>query len=343
MARCGCASGTCSCLVTAGDGVTVSGVGSQSNPYVITGPFFQAGNTATADVVLTGDGSPANPYRLIVNVHLTLDQLTDVSAPAPTAGHVLTYVAGTGWTNAIPQSGTPGAVLHDNTLKGDGTAAAILGVLLDPTGGITAGPSGLQAASGWTICTPGTRPASPTNYQKIIESDTQAWGFWMPGTPGRWRMFDTKQQPWTPHLTSSGYANVSIGNGYSKGAYMRQGAQIYVAVNIHLGSGSNMGFGDFRVDNPPFPIASGGGLLGGSVYGNGWLHASGWAYWPALFEAHPAQVFRWWTSNPGEANVWLAQSADSSGRPGTGVPRRDGAWPFQDNSDLTGYVTYFTD
>lgn len=35
MVRCGCSSDRCGCNFVAGDGVTISGIGSQSNPYVV--------------------------------------------------------------------------------------------------------------------------------------------------------------------------------------------------------------------------------------------------------------------------------------------------------------------
>jgi hypothetical protein len=345
MARCGCASGSCSCLVTGAGGITVTGAGSQDNPFVVHGPYLSVGNSPTADLVLTGSGTQGDPYRIVCNVHMVLDQLTDVDAPSPVAGYVLTYVTSPSpaWKAAIPQSGTPGAVLHDITLKGDGTAGSVLGVLLDPAGGITSGPSGLKAPTGWTICTSGTRPGAPAAYDRIIESDTQAWGFWMPGSPGKWRMYDTKPQLWTPHLTSGYFPGVSLGSGgAAKGTYMRQGAQTAVNFSFHIGEGGNLGYGEFRVDNPPVPIGAAAAM--DSMYGSGFLHASGWAYWQALVEANSScQCIRWWTANPGNANIWLAQSSDSSNRPGTGVPNRPGTWPFQGNSDLKGSVTYFNE
>lgn len=331
-------------MVAGINGITVSGVGSQANPFVINGPYLTVGNTATADLTLTGAGTSASPYRITATVHMTLDDLTDVIVPTPTVGYVLTYQTSPspGWRAAVAQSGTPGAVLTDGSLSGAGTAGSVLSVKVDPAGGISVGAGGLTASAAFTICTSTTRPASPTNYQRIVESDTQAYGFWMPGSPGSWRMFDTKPQLWTPHLTSGYYPNVDIATsrgGYARGTFMRQGAQTHVGVHIRLGDSPNMGYGDLRIDNPPVPIAS----VIGAQFGIGFLNASGWAYWPAQFEANSAGVFRWWTSNPGEANIWIVQSADSTNRPGTGVPQRPGTYPFLGGSDLEGFVTYFND
>jgi hypothetical protein len=236
-------------------------MGSKDNPFVVTGPVFGTSNTSTADLVLSGDGTPANPYVISVNVHLPLDGLTDVNAPAPVAGYVLTYATSPspGWIAAIPQSGTPGAVLHDNTLQGAGTAGSVLGVLLDPTGGITAGASGLKAGTGWTVCTSGTRPASPAAYDKIIESDTQAWGFWMPGTPGKWRMYDTKSQSWTPRWTS--LPRVTVRNAHA-GCLLRQnscphhGLTSWAALNMRMRPAHcrHPGCDQVHLDHPGQPV-----------------------------------------------------------------------------------------
>src|SRR5262245_25621252 len=47
MARCGCASGTCACTVTAGEGITVTGAGSPKNPLVITNNLSHADTGVT--------------------------------------------------------------------------------------------------------------------------------------------------------------------------------------------------------------------------------------------------------------------------------------------------------
>lgn len=72
VARCGC-SNTCSCSVVAGAGVTVTGVGSTTDPYVISGAAgsFTASDTSTVDHTLTGAGTLSDPYVLTSNVKVS--------------------------------------------------------------------------------------------------------------------------------------------------------------------------------------------------------------------------------------------------------------------------------
>jgi hypothetical protein len=341
MARCGCASGSCSCLVTGAGGITVSGAGSQDNPFVVNGPVFTVGNSATADLVLTGSGTTGDPYRIVCNVHLTLDQLTDVTSPNPTFGHVLTYVNGTGWTNAIPQSGTPGAVLHDTSLKGDGTAAQVLGVLLDPTGGITLGPSGIKAGSGWTICTSGTRPPTPAAYDKIIESDTQAWGFWMPGTPGKWRMYDTKVQLYTPEFTTTS-GTPSLGGGTANGSYMRKGQQCDYKASVNFGPNMNGGIGAARLSLPIQPAPS--SVYPNSMWGTGFLHVSGWAYMPIFVQVGPGdpRVVIWAFESASRSIIWHLTNT-TTGIFGQGTVPQSPGFPMGPNGGIEIGGTYWID
>lgn len=76
MARCGCTS-TCSCLVVAGDNVTVTGVGSQANPYVISADvqgLTTVEDTPSIDMTLTGTGATGDPYVISSAVKLSADE-----------------------------------------------------------------------------------------------------------------------------------------------------------------------------------------------------------------------------------------------------------------------------
>lgn len=68
MARCGCASDRCDCVITAGPGVAITGTGTASNPYVITsdteGSVLQILDTPTIDLTLTGNGTAGTPFIL---------------------------------------------------------------------------------------------------------------------------------------------------------------------------------------------------------------------------------------------------------------------------------------
>lgn len=129
MARCGCTSAACACLVTGGAGIRVSGTGSETNPYVveaigsgITGAL-ETTNTSTVSLALTGSGTTASPYDLRATAHVSMTELEDVAAGAvPAAGQVPVW-SGTAWTFAVPPSTPPGAVSTTVGLLGDGAAA----------------------------------------------------------------------------------------------------------------------------------------------------------------------------------------------------------------------------
>lgn len=73
MARCGCSS-TCSCSVVAGDGVTVSGIGTAGNPYVISadaGGALQVNDTPTVNLTLLGSGTEADPHIISAAVNIS--------------------------------------------------------------------------------------------------------------------------------------------------------------------------------------------------------------------------------------------------------------------------------
>jgi hypothetical protein len=90
MANC-CGAKRCNCAVTAGPGVTVSGNGSRSTPYVITAASSPTAlgvtDSATVDLTLDGSGTAADPY----DVHA--DVIVD---PAPPGGGTELLHAGPG-------------------------------------------------------------------------------------------------------------------------------------------------------------------------------------------------------------------------------------------------------
>src|SRR4051794_15515180 len=66
MARCGCASNVCTCTITGGAGVQVSGTGTPTDPYVLAAQptVLKVADSTSVDLTLTGNGSSAAPYVL---------------------------------------------------------------------------------------------------------------------------------------------------------------------------------------------------------------------------------------------------------------------------------------
>jgi len=72
MARCRCQSEACSCSLRPGEGVGISGSGSPTDPWVVSAIPSSAGtlrveDTFTIDLVLSGQGTLAEPYVLKAN------------------------------------------------------------------------------------------------------------------------------------------------------------------------------------------------------------------------------------------------------------------------------------
>lgn len=106
MARnCGCAGSSCSCLIEAGAGINVSGIGTAADPYVITAVLGQLSqaisfqDSTSIDFTVTGFGTIVDPMTV-----------TAVVKPAPwpvypTGGRPSAVAAGAG------------AFYYDSTLK----------------------------------------------------------------------------------------------------------------------------------------------------------------------------------------------------------------------------------
>lgn len=98
MAKCGCTSSVCNCVVQAGDGVTVTGAGTAANPYVVaadpadvvtvadtnTVNMTKAGNVITSDVIVdpvAGELITSGPAGLAVTCEAVQDCVGNAFGP----------------------------------------------------------------------------------------------------------------------------------------------------------------------------------------------------------------------------------------------------------------------
>lgn len=85
MAKCGCQSTSCNCVIQAGPGATVTGTGSQANPYIIgaadTGNVI-VHDTPTVDMSIAGDGSTGTPFDISGVVKLSAESGNLITANA---------------------------------------------------------------------------------------------------------------------------------------------------------------------------------------------------------------------------------------------------------------------
>jgi hypothetical protein len=133
--------------------MVVSGSGQANDPFLLSADVdLQAVDNITFDVTLTGTGFAADPWLLSVNFASTarLADLPDVSDTGATTGQVLAW-NGTMWAPAPPTTAAAGAVSHDGTLAGDGSAATPLTVISDAARLVQ------SAATGVGLSDPGMR------------------------------------------------------------------------------------------------------------------------------------------------------------------------------------------
>jgi hypothetical protein len=154
VARCGCAGGTCQCLVQEGAGISVSGSGSAGNPYVVAvesgggdiGGLLTVQDSATMDLALTGSGTTVTPYVLSAQAVMSLDELDDVSAGEPVPNGYVLAKSGTQWQPVPPSTASPGAVATDTPVLGDGSSGSHVRLLVDPAGLLATTGAGLKLA-----------------------------------------------------------------------------------------------------------------------------------------------------------------------------------------------------
>lgn len=129
----GCCGGTiCACQIVAEGRLTVEGSGQPGDPFILNAAaeFDPWGNTTFLSDVL-GAGTVAVPWHVEIGFAPTakLDDIPNVDTGAPQNGQVLTWDSATATWKASPPSVAPvGAVVHDTSLTGDGSAGTPLGV-----------------------------------------------------------------------------------------------------------------------------------------------------------------------------------------------------------------------
>jgi hypothetical protein len=137
MAGTGCCGGaSCACAIDEGTHISVTGVGSSQDPFVIAADFdFAVTDNDTFNLSLSGVGSSDSPYVLAVSFASTASvaDLPDWSDTPPTNGQVPVW--STGLSQWVPGSATPaasGSVDTDTSLAGDGSPGLPLEVVHDP-------------------------------------------------------------------------------------------------------------------------------------------------------------------------------------------------------------------
>jgi hypothetical protein len=120
---CNCAGSSCGCLLTAGGGITITGIGTAANPFVISAvapdlaDIFTIDDTLSVNMTLLGSGTTGDPFILSATASLGLLDLTDVEGGTPATGEGLIW-DGAQWTFAAVGGGGGGAVSSVNSQTG---------------------------------------------------------------------------------------------------------------------------------------------------------------------------------------------------------------------------------
>jgi hypothetical protein len=191
-----CGGSTCSCKVEVGNGLTISGSGSLAHPYVISiagglDDSLNVEDTPTVDLVLTGGGTPVDPYTLRAIAKVRVQDLVDVLDPegGPSSGDTIVWV-----TSGVdeprfefrpPPANPAGAVNVGDGLEGVGSLAdpielALLGasaggstsgleVYLDSAGNLRATAPSVSEVD-WDSITdkPTAFPATPSTFTGVL-------------------------------------------------------------------------------------------------------------------------------------------------------------------------------
>jgi hypothetical protein len=195
-------------------GVVVTGSGTTSNPYVISGGGVVAvADTSTINLTLTGTGSPGSPYTISGVAEVSLDELTDVDVAAATTGQGIVKQADGQWRGATLPTAPPGVINVSGGIEGDGSGGNPLSIKLAPNSGLTESAAGLAMTG---------------------------------STGGAWSTY-------SPALTASGVTGPvapTVGNGTLLGYYQQSGKMVDFNVTYTTGTTSTRGFGYWGLSLP---------------------------------------------------------------------------------------------
>jgi hypothetical protein len=144
-----CGGGSCTCKITTPEDsrVLISGSGQPGDPIVIDVDLVvKGGDNAVFDNEITGNGTEADPFLVSTNFAASakLDDVPDVNAPAPSNGQVLSWNSTQNrWVPTAPTVAPTGAVQHDASLGGDGSAGNPLRVVVDAAHLMASWPAGV--------------------------------------------------------------------------------------------------------------------------------------------------------------------------------------------------------
>lgn len=142
-----CGGNTCSCQMIGQGGIVIEGSGLPSDPFIIDAATYHTdSNNGQFLTTAVGVGSAADPYAIEVEYapQARLDDIPNVDTPSPSNGQVLTWDSSTNhWVASPPAVAPVGAVNHDTSLTGDGSAVTPLGVVPHQARYIGVSPSGV--------------------------------------------------------------------------------------------------------------------------------------------------------------------------------------------------------
>lgn len=185
MGKCGCAGTTCGCKIVGDGGIIVTGAGTATNPYRVSGSGgLSAVDTPSINMTILGSGSQSDPWLISADFAGQLDDLLDVDTSGGVPGDVLALQADGSYALVAPATTAPGLIATGTSLEGDGSGGSPLNLRLASNSGLEITGSGVRVDP-YTVTTSadldslyGSLPAGS------VVSDDDGSGVWVKTTSG---------------------------------------------------------------------------------------------------------------------------------------------------------------